>query len=149
MLILSHARRDLGRRSTVRASERYPAPNGAHLQASTPARWPRLARAWDCFLRLLLVLWIVRAPLAMTLLGLALLSLTPQAQDLFMEFARTGPLRMLGFLLVLVFIWAMPTHYAARLLLDTDRRFRLSLAHNPPTGMNVARRCRRFGCHVC
>jgi hypothetical protein len=38
---------------------------------------------------------------------------------------------MLGFLLVLVFIWAMPTHYAARLLLDTDRRFRLSLFHTP------------------
>jgi hypothetical protein len=111
----------------VRASERYPALTSAHLQASTPAKWPRLARAWDCVLRLLLVLWVVRAPFAMTLLGLALLGLTPQAQDLFMEFARTGPLRMLFFLLVLVFIWAMPTHYAARLLLDTDRRFRLSL----------------------
>jgi hypothetical protein len=116
---------------SVRASERYPTLNNAHLQATTPAKWPRLVRAWDCFLRLLLVLWIVRAPLAMTLLGLALLGLTPQAQDLFMEFARTGPLRMLGFLLVLVFIWAMPTHYAARLLLDTDRRFRLSLVRAP------------------
>ena len=113
------------------ASDRYPALTSAHLQASTPASLPRLARAWDCFLRLLLVLWIVRAPVAMTLLGLALLGLTPQAQDLFMEFARTGPLRMLGFLLVLVFVWAMPTHYAARLLLDTDRRFRLSLVRTP------------------
>jgi hypothetical protein len=81
---------------------------------------------------LLLVLWIVRVPFAMTLLGLALLDLTPQAQgDLFMEFARTGPVWMLWFLLVLVFIWAMPTHYAARLLLDTDRRFRLSLVRGP------------------
>ena len=115
----------------MRASDRYPPLIGAHLQASTPAKWPRLARAWDCFLRLLVVLWIVRAPVAMTLLGLALLGLTPQAQDLFMEFARTGPLRMLAFLLVLVFIWAMPTHYAARLLLDTDRRFRLSLVRTP------------------
>jgi hypothetical protein len=35
------------------------------------------------------------------------------------------------FLLVLVFIWAMPTHYAGRLLLDTDRRFRLSLVRTP------------------
>lgn len=111
----------------MRASERYPALTDARTEAFTPARWPRLARAWNCFLRLLLVLWIVRAPLTMTLLGLALLGLTPQAQDLFMEFARTGLLRMLWFLLVLIFIWAMPTHYAARLLLDTDRRFRLSL----------------------
>jgi hypothetical protein len=38
---------------------------------------------------------------------------------------------MLGFLLVLVFIRAMPTHNAARLLLDTDRRFRLSLVRAP------------------
>ena len=120
-----------GRRLAVHASERYPALTNAHMQATTPAKWPRLARAWDCFLRLLLVLWIVRAPLAMTLLGLALLGLTPQAQDLFMEFARTGPVRMLGFLLVLILIWAMPTHYAARLLLDTDRRFRLSLVRKP------------------
>jgi Patatin-like phospholipase len=115
----------------VRASERYPALTSAHLQASRPAKYPRLARDWDCFLRLLLVLWIVRAPFAMTLLGVALLGLTPQAQDLFMEFARTGHLRMLGFLLVLILIWAMPTHYAARLLLDTDRRFRLSLVRTP------------------
>jgi hypothetical protein len=62
----------------VRASERYPALNNAHLQATTPAKWPRLARAWDCFLGLLLVLWIVRIPLAMTLLGLGLLGLAPQ-----------------------------------------------------------------------
>lgn len=96
-----------------------------------PARWPALARAWDCFLRLLLVLWIVRAPLATTLLGLALLGLAPQAQDLFMEFARTGLWGMLEFLLALFFIWAMPTHYAARLLLDTDRRFQLSLVQVP------------------
>ena len=60
------------------ASERYRALSSADLQASTPAKWPRLARAWDCFLRLLLVLWIVRAPLAMTLLGLALRGLTPR-----------------------------------------------------------------------
>jgi hypothetical protein len=74
-----------------------------------------------------LVLWIVRVPLTMTLLGLALLGLTPQAQDLFMEFARTSVWWMLWFLVVLIFLWAMPTHYAARLLLDTDARFRPSL----------------------
>jgi len=99
----------------------------AQLEVTAPARSSALARAWDCFLRLLLVLWIVRAPLATTLLGLALLGLAPQAQDLFMEFARTGLPAMLEFLLALFFIWAMPTHYAARLLLDTDRRFGLSL----------------------
>ena len=99
------------------AVDRYSAPANATWEP------PRPSNAWDCFLRLLLVLWIVRVPLTMTLLGLALLGLTPQAQDLFMEFARTTVWWMLWFLLVLIFLWAMPTHYAARLLLDTDSRF--------------------------
>jgi hypothetical protein len=113
------------------ASDRYPALPRAHLEATAPARLPAFARAWDCLLRLLLVLWIVRVPLATTLLGLALLGLAPQAQDLFMEFARTGLPAILSFLIALFFIWAMPTHYAARLLLDTDRRFRLSFVQTP------------------
>jgi hypothetical protein len=124
-------RRGLGRKVNHARLRTISCSDQRTSEASTPAKWPRLARAWDCLLRLLLVLWIVRAPLAMTLIGLGLLGLAPQAQDLFMEFARPGPLRMLGFLLVLVFIWAMPTHYAARLLLDTDRRFRLSLFRTP------------------
>lgn len=107
------------------AVDRYSAPANATWEP------PRPSNAWDCFLRLLLVLWIVRVPLTMTLLGLALLGLTPQAQDLFMEFARTTVWWMLWFLLVLIFLWAMPTHYAARLLLDTDSRFRLSLVPTP------------------
>jgi hypothetical protein len=49
-----------------------------------------------------------------------LLGATPQAQDIFVEFARSSPWWMLWFLFVLVAVWAMPTHYAARLLLDTD-----------------------------
>jgi hypothetical protein len=115
----------------VCASERYPALTNGQLSASRPVAWPWLGRTWDCFLRLLLVLWIVRVPLFMTLLGLALLGLTPQAQDLFMEFGRTGWPWMLWFLAVLIFVWAMPTHYAARLLIDTDRRFRLCLVRTP------------------
>lgn len=109
------------------AAERYPALAKSQLLVSRPAVWAPLARAWDCLLRLLLVLWIVRAPLVMTLLGLALLGVTPQAQDLFVEFARTGWLWMMWFLAVLIFVWAMPTHYAARLLIDTDARFQFSL----------------------
>jgi hypothetical protein len=109
----------------VDAVDRYSAPANASLEP------PRPCSAWDCFLRLPLVLWIVRVPVTMTLLGLALLGLTPQAQDLFMEFARTSVWWMLWFLLVLVFLWAMPTHYAARLLLDTDSRFRLSVVPTP------------------
>jgi hypothetical protein len=61
--------------------------------------------------------------MTMTLLGLAILGLAPQAQDLFVEFARASWWRIPLFLMLLAFVWAMPTHYAARLLLDTDARF--------------------------
>src|SRR5262249_1892069 len=55
----------------------------------------------------------------------------PQAQDLFVEFARTSTYRMILFLLVLIGVWAMPIHYAARLLVDTDRRLQKSLSAPP------------------
>jgi hypothetical protein len=73
-------------------------------------------------LQFALVLWVVRVPLVMTAFGLILLGLAPQAQDLFVEFAQ-NPWRIPLFLLLVVFVWAMPTHYSARLLLDTDARF--------------------------
>jgi len=38
---------------------------------------------------------------------------------------------MILFLLVLIGVWAMPTHYAARLLVDTDRRLQKSLSAPP------------------
>jgi hypothetical protein len=79
-------------------------------------------RGWERILQLALILWVVRVPLIMTALGLLILSSAPQAQDLFVEFAH-NPWRIPLFLLLLLFVWAMPTHYAARLLLDTDARF--------------------------
>jgi hypothetical protein len=78
---------------------------------------------WDCFLRFVLVLWVVRVPLATTALGFFLLGWTSQAQDLFVEFVHSPWWRMLVFVILLVVVWAMPTHYAARMLLDTDTRF--------------------------
>jgi hypothetical protein len=85
------------------------------------------ARWWDCFLRFALVLWVVRVPLATTALGILLLGVAPQAQDIFVEFAHPPllwrALLMVWFLFVLTAVWAMPTHYAARTLLNTDSRF--------------------------
>jgi hypothetical protein len=82
---------------------------------------------WSCVLQFALVLWVVRVPLSTTTLGLLLLGFAPQAQDLFVEFAHASALRMFLFLLVLMGVWAMPTHYAARLLVDTDLRLQKSL----------------------
>ncbi len=89
--------------------------------------WLSPAGLWNCILQFAWVLWIVRVPLSTTALGLLLLGLAPQAQDLFVEFARTSTFRMFLFLVVLIVVWAMPTHYAARLLVDTDLRLQKSL----------------------
>jgi hypothetical protein len=105
-----------------------------------PSRWQRISdcvrdiaiRRWDCFLHFALVLWVARVPLATTVIGLLLLGATPQAQDLFVEFAHppllSRALFMLWFIFILTALWAMPTHYAARMLLDTDQRVQKSLA---------------------
>jgi hypothetical protein len=79
----------------------------------------RFFRLWECTLQFALILWVVRVVVATTVLGLLILGLAPQAQDLFVEFARLPTWRMVLFVCVMVVVWAMPTHYAARLLLDT------------------------------
>jgi hypothetical protein len=102
-----------------------------------------VCRIWRWVLDLALVLWVARAPVVFTVLGYLILTVTPQAQDLFVEFASNLAMAwqqdgtfwqllqfaiaqgyILFFLVLLFFIWAMPTHYAARLLLDTDARYR-------------------------
>ena len=109
-----------------------------HRVVSRITRWRNcivqiVSRSWQCILQFTLVLWIVRVPLATTVAGLLLLGLAPQAQDLFAGFTLKEPLAFLpflyvqplpaiSFLFVLVAVWAMPTHYAARLLVDTDVR---------------------------
>ncbi|HET9715046.1 MAG TPA: hypothetical protein VFP60_02575 [Pseudolabrys sp.] len=85
--------------------------------------WDRLARFWQHCLDLGLVLWILRVPVCAVLFGLLLLGYTSQAQDLFVEFAGQYG-RAALFLFLLTVVWAGTTHYAARLLLDTDTRFR-------------------------
>ena len=78
---------------------------------------------WANILDLALVLWVVRVPLGALLAGFTLLVLVPQAQDLLVELIES-PWRIGLYLTFLFFVWASTTHYAARLLLDTDARFR-------------------------
>src|SRR5262249_14147085 len=102
----------------------------------TPANHRGWCRAWQRILQLALILWICRVVVVTTTLGLLILGLAPQAQDLFVEFAGAPDrptivwhMFMFGlFVFVLFFVWAMPTHYTARLLLDTDARFQQLLA---------------------
>jgi hypothetical protein len=87
-------------------------------------RWSRcLAWFWQKCLDFALVLWIVRVPLCAVAIGGLILDYTPQAQDVLTEFSDHWD-RMALFLVLLTVVWAATTHYAARLLLDTDQRFR-------------------------
>jgi len=91
------------------------------------SKWNRwrdsIARCWQKFLDLALVLWIVRVPFCAVAIGWLILDYTPQAQDVLTEFSYHRG-RMVLFLVLVAIVWAATTHYAARLLLDTDRRFR-------------------------
>jgi hypothetical protein len=78
---------------------------------------------WANILDLALILWVVRVPLGALLAGTTLLVLVPQAQDLLVELIES-PWRIALYMVLLFFVWASTTHYAARLLLDTDTRFR-------------------------
>jgi hypothetical protein len=93
-------------------------------KAGKAGRWrDRLAQRWQKCLDLALVLWVVRVPVCAVIVGFLILDYTPQAQDLFTEFAGDY-VRIAVFLVLLTIVWAATTHYAARLLLDTDTRFR-------------------------
>ena len=61
-------------------------------------------RLWQCILQCALILWIVRVAVAITALGLLLLGLAPQAQDLFVEFADVPAWRMVLFVCVMVVV---------------------------------------------
>jgi hypothetical protein len=87
-------------------------------------RWSGyLAWSWQKCLDFALVLWIVRVPLCAVVIGGLILDYTVQAQDVLTEFSDHWD-RMALFLVLLTVVWAATTHYAARLLLDTDSRFR-------------------------
>jgi Patatin-like phospholipase len=114
----------------VTTIKRLPPDAHPHGDATASSLAPAAPRGWwACVLNFALVLWILRVPVATTAFGWLLLGATPQAQDLFTEFLDLSLwtwFRMLLFVLVLTVVWALPTHYAARMLVDTDPRTRAS-----------------------
>ncbi len=82
-----------------------------------------MARCWISVLDIGLTLWVLRAPFAAVLVGAGIVLLVPQAQDLLVEPATDGLAAALLLNLGVLFAWAMPTHYAARLLVTTDARY--------------------------
>src|SRR5690349_8162108 len=87
------ARRDLGARQAVTTPTDAAQPSTAGAPRPAMLWWVRVRRCvrrcsrWDSVLNLALVLWIARIPVIMTSLGCLLFWKSPQAQDLFLEFA--------------------------------------------------------------
>lgn len=101
-----------------KASAHVPQPRGSTLQ-----------RGWRRLLDVALVLWVLRVPLISVGLGLLLMLGVTQAQDTLVDIAMSGaplakPAWFCGDIFWLAtaafFLWAMPVHYAGRLLLETD-----------------------------
>src|SRR5882672_910203 len=101
---------------------------------TVPAQTPQAAPGppaehgwWDYALDFFLTLWVLRVSVATVVIGAALMGWVPQAQDLLVELAMPsslgGWLRIVGFFMLMLFVWAMPTHYGARLLMDSDERY--------------------------
>ncbi|MEP9351487.1 hypothetical protein [Xanthobacter sp. KR7-225] len=97
----------------------------------------RSAGVWRGVLDVLLILWIVRIPLASVAIGLALMAFITEAQDVMVHVAMAdarlaeakGLTPAMAFLAAAVFLlWAMPVHYAARLLLETDHALAVKVA---------------------
>lgn len=104
-----------------------PPPPGEAPETSPSRRG--LAAFWSRVLDLGLVMWVVRIPLASVAAGLLLMLAATQAQDTLVDVAMAGaPLAeragfssaIAGLIGAIFLFWAMPVHYAARLLLETD-----------------------------
>jgi len=88
-----------------------------------------LSRIWSRVLDVGLMLWVLRIPLISVGLGLLMMLGVTQAQDTLVDIAmaeaplsvRAGfSLAIAGLLAATFLLWAVPLHYAARLLLETD-----------------------------
>jgi predicted acylesterase/phospholipase RssA len=90
-----------------------------------------LACLWRCIREFALFLWVARAPFGVVVVGYLLLGVAPQAQDLLIPLVD-GPWPWLVLFFVLHFLfWAMPSHYAARILISDDKRLYLYGRNNP------------------
>src|SRR5215471_11257319 len=82
-----------------------------------------MAGWWRAILDIGLTLWVLRGPLTAVLLGAAILLWAPQAQDLLVEPVLGDFWQRFVLAVGVIFVWAIPTHYAARLLVESDDRY--------------------------
>jgi hypothetical protein len=99
-----------------------------------------LACFWRCVLDLSLLLWVVRVPLAIVLVGFFLLGAAPQAQDLLLPLVDGQSWRVAFFFVLHFLFWAMPVHYAARIVINDDVRLYAYAKQYPSTYFNLLQR---------
>lgn len=126
-----------------RAATAHP-PSHAHGGRAASGFGARCGTLWCSVLDLALVLWVARIPFASLVLGMLLMAFVTQAQDVMVDVAMAGaPLAeqagvsaaLVGLLLGTFVLWAMPVHYAARLLLETDEGLAAKARHDPARRM--------------
>jgi len=107
-----------------------PPPDAANTPAPISIGGTRTSAergVWPHILDFFFTLWVLRASVAVLVIGAVLMWFVPQAQDLLIELAMPASLadwgRIVLFFLGLLVIWAMPTHYAARLLIRSDEGY--------------------------
>jgi hypothetical protein len=94
---------------------------------ASPQHEPQFAqqwhRCWGYVTDVAATLWVLRAPVAALAAGYVILWFMPQAQDLLVDLTSAGWQGLVVFLALVTFVWAMPTEYAATILLETDERY--------------------------
>jgi predicted acylesterase/phospholipase RssA len=90
-------------------------------------------RNWPRVLDLALTVWVLRVQVTGIVIGLVIMWYAPQAQDLLVGLAIDDWTNIAVFFLLLFFVWALPTHYTARVLIDTDERYALRVAERNTT----------------
>ena len=77
---------------------------------------------WTAVLDFLLFLWVARAPFGIVVVGFLLLGAAPQAQDLLIPLVDSAWYKVLLYFVLHFLFWAMPVHYAARIVIADDAR---------------------------
>ncbi len=116
-------------------------PSPAHVDAVlSPTN--SVARVWGGIVDLALTFWIARAATFLVALGLLILGAAPQAQDLLVPIASELVDHHFGYVLlffmVIFVLWAMPTHYSARLALEDDKRLEVLVRERHSAFLNGA-----------
>src|SRR5262249_2829544 len=88
-----------------------------------------------------LVLWVVRVPATVVVIGFLLYGAAPQAQDLLLPLVDSDTSQPIVLFFVLHFVfWAMTVHYSARILVKDDDRLYARVQQHPSAYFDLVQR---------